>query len=102
MAEIDVVRPAVIVCLGDLAAQALLGPHIRVRHDRGRVFATPLAAAVVVTLHPAALLHDLDADTPGVEMQRFIDDLRVAKRALRKPPMKRRPVRPAATHRHAG
>jgi uracil-DNA glycosylase len=42
-AEIDVVRPLAIVCLGATAAQALLGPQFRVTKQRGEFVESPLA-----------------------------------------------------------
>src|SRR5512138_2791603 len=55
-AEIQVVRPRVIVALGATAAQSLLGPKFRVTEQRGRAIASPLAEAVVATVHPSAVL----------------------------------------------
>jgi uracil-DNA glycosylase len=56
-AELAIVRPRVLVCLGRTAAQALLGRDARVTELRGRLLRVPeLAMPVVVTLHPSAVL----------------------------------------------
>ena len=56
-AELELVRPRVLVCLGRIAAQALLGRDARVTELRGRLLRVPeLEMPVVVTLHPAAVL----------------------------------------------
>lgn len=74
-AELEVVKPKVVVCLGATAAQALLGKKFRVTPGRGKVFASPLAARVMATVHPSSILRAPD-ETRHLEMHRFIDDMR--------------------------
>jgi uracil-DNA glycosylase len=74
-AEIGLVKPKVIVCLGATAAQTLLGPKFRVTKDRGRPIDSPLAPFVVATIHPSAILRALDEETRHREMRLFIEDL---------------------------
>jgi len=76
--EIELVKPRVLVCLGATAAQALLGRQFRVTKDRGRAIPSNLAPSVLATIHPSAILRSPDAETRHAEMQRFIEDLRVA------------------------
>jgi DNA polymerase len=73
-AEIAVVKPKVIVCLGATAAQTLLGKQFRVSRQRGEFIESPLAP-VMATVHPSSILRAPDEQTRLVEMQRFIDDL---------------------------
>lgn len=61
-AEIDRVKPSVIVCLGSTASQALIGAHVRIQRDRGKTFPTAWAPHVMVTYHPSAVLR---ADDPS-------------------------------------
>jgi uracil-DNA glycosylase family protein len=80
-AEIERVRPKVVVCLGATAAQALLGPQFRVTRDRGTFVESPLAPAVTATVHPSSILRD--PETRAAEFPRFVDDLRkVAQRIV--------------------
>jgi uracil-DNA glycosylase len=74
-AEIALVKPKVIVCLGATAAQTLLGPKFRVTKDRGRPIESPLATYVVATIHPSAILRAPDDETRHREMRLFIEDL---------------------------
>jgi DNA polymerase len=74
-AEIALVKPKVIVCLGATAAQTLLGPKFRVTKDRGRPIESPLAPFVVATIHPSAILRAPDGETRHREMRLFIEDL---------------------------
>src|SRR5262249_55082493 len=50
-AEIEVLHPQVIVCLGATAAQALLGREFKVSTQRGVWVPSPLAPYVMATLH---------------------------------------------------
>jgi uracil-DNA glycosylase len=55
-AELAVVRPQALVLLGATAAQALLGPQIRIGRDRGRPQESELAELVTLTAHPSSIL----------------------------------------------
>ena len=82
-AELDRIKPDVLVCLGATAAQALLGRNFRVSLQRGQWIESPLAPYVMATVHPSAILRALDDDTRHDEMARFIDDLRKIAQLLR-------------------
>ncbi|OBA62471.1 uracil-DNA glycosylase [Mycobacterium sp. 1100029.7] len=85
IAEIEALRPQVIVCLGATAAQSLLGAAFRVSVQRGEVLALPPSVgapgpAVVATVHPSAVLRDR-SDRHDEVYQAFVDDLRSARSA---------------------
>jgi uracil-DNA glycosylase len=73
-AELAVVRPAALVCLGATAAQALLGSHIRIGRDRGQPIESDLAELVTLTTHPSAILRADDEDRE-LAMEQFVADL---------------------------
>jgi uracil-DNA glycosylase family protein len=80
-AELEVVKPKVMVCLGATAAQALLGSGFRVTRDRGKLVETDLAPVATGTVHPSSILRIDDEDERRVARDEFTDDLReVAKR----------------------
>jgi DNA polymerase len=81
-AELEVVRPLVLVCLGATAAQALLGKQFRVTADRGKWIESPLAPYVMATVHPSSILRSPNAETRHADMARFVADLRPVARAL--------------------
>jgi len=81
-AELEVVAPQVLVCLGATAARALLGPSVRVTKDRGRPLETELAAVAFATVHPSSILRAPDEQSRRRERALFVDDLRVAAAAL--------------------
>jgi uracil-DNA glycosylase family protein len=83
-AEIEVIRPDVIVCLGATAAQALLGRQFKVTAQRGQWIPSPMAPFVMATVHPSSLLRAPDDETRRLEMRRFIADLKHVHEALEK------------------
>lgn len=76
-AELALVRPRVLVCLGATAAQALVGRHVRVTQDRGRPLDSPLAPFVLATVHPSSLLRAPDEAARREGYDAFVADLRV-------------------------
>lgn len=75
-AEINLVKPNVIVCLGATAAQALLGSKFKVSKQRGQFIESTLAPYIMATVHPSSILRAPDEETRHVEKRRFIDDLK--------------------------
>jgi uracil-DNA glycosylase len=71
-AELAVLKPRVLVCLGATAAQALLGRDFRVSRQRGEVVDSPLAPKAIATVHPSSILRAEDRDT---QFREFVRDL---------------------------
>jgi uracil-DNA glycosylase family protein len=61
-AELDVVDPEVLVCLGATAVKAVIGTKARVMKDHGRFVESKLGRTAVPTLHPSAILRADDED----------------------------------------
>ena len=83
-AELRVVDPRLIVCLGATAAKALLGNDFRVTQQRGQVLdlATPVGVRpVLATAHPSSVLRATDDDR-DTAYDSLVADLRVARHAL--------------------
>jgi uracil-DNA glycosylase family protein len=80
-AELRVVRPGLLVCLGATAAQAIFGPTFRVTRDRGKVLKSELAPKVLATVHPSSLLRQPDEESREREYKLFVADLRTALKA---------------------
>jgi len=83
-AEIALVKPKVIVCLGATAAQALLGPTFRVLKQRGQFIESTLSPYIMTTVHPSSILRAPDDETRHAEKRRFIDDLKKVARVISK------------------
>jgi DNA polymerase len=75
-AELDLVKPVVLVCLGATAAQALLGAKFRVTKQRGEWVAARWAPSVMATVHPSAILRAPDDAARHAEMDHFVADLK--------------------------
>ena len=74
-AELELIKPIVVVCLGATAAQSLLGRDFRVTQRRGEIFETDFAPHVMATVHPSSILRAPDSETRAEELRRFVDDL---------------------------
>jgi uracil-DNA glycosylase len=81
-AELAVIRPAAVVCLGATAAQALLGRTFKVTQHRGEVMRAAFAPLVMATVHPSSILRAPDDEARRAELERFVADLRVLRDAL--------------------
>ncbi len=89
VAELNVLQPEVLVCLGATAAKALFGSSFRITRERGTLLPAPDlegvrwaggdAPAVVATVHPSAILR---SDDRAAMYGGFLSDMRVAAEAL--------------------
>lgn len=84
-AELRVVRPKILVCLGATAAQALLGKQFRVSDQRGQLIESSLAPMATATVHPSSILRAPDEDSRRAQMKEFVRDLRGVAKLLRSP-----------------
>jgi uracil-DNA glycosylase len=77
-AELELLRPKVIVALGATAAQSLLGKSFRVTQQRGEAIASPpLAEWIVATVHPSSIIRQRDDAARHAEREAFVRDLSV-------------------------
>jgi uracil-DNA glycosylase family protein len=81
-AELRVVRPRVLVCLGAIAAKALLGSDFRVTRQRGQLLDSDLAAFVLATVHPSSVLRAPDQKARDAAFRALVDDLAKVTEAL--------------------
>ncbi len=81
-AELEAVRPKVLVCLGATAAQALLGRSFKVTESRGAFRQSALAPYVLATVHPSSLLRAPDEERRRRDYARFVADLKKAAEPL--------------------
>jgi uracil-DNA glycosylase family 4 len=83
-AEMEAVKPELVVALGAVAAKVLLGAEFRITHDHGKPLKGPDRTTVVATPHPASILRRRGGD----RQQAFDDlvaDLTVARQLLNQP-----------------
>ncbi len=75
-AELDVVKPEVIILLGATAAQAILGNAFRLTQHRGEFMPSDIAPLVTATVHPSAPLRAPDDESRRREIAAFIADIK--------------------------
>jgi len=83
-AELEAIKPELLVLLGATAAQSLMGTQFRITKNRGQPMETEWAPWTMATYHPSALLRSIDQ--PGGEQLRadFLSDLRLVAKKLAK------------------
>ena len=81
-AEIRVVKPRAIICLGSTAAQAVISPKFRVSVQRGEFVKSELAEYVTATVHPSSILRAPTDEARRMERERFVNDLKKIRAAL--------------------
>jgi uracil-DNA glycosylase len=81
-AELELVRPQILVCLGATAAQNLLGKDFRITKMRGKWIESPLAERVIATYHPSAVLRAPDDETRARQYEELVLDLKTAAQML--------------------
>jgi len=84
-AELALVAPRIVVCLGATAAQALMGPAFRITRDHGRFFETAWAPWLTATIHPSAVLRMPDEEKRRQAYDELVADLSRVARRLEEP-----------------
>jgi len=75
-AEMAVIQPQIIVCLGATATQAVLGRAYRLTRERGKFVSHRWAPQVTATVHPSAILRAPDDAQRHAAFEEFVADLR--------------------------
>jgi DNA polymerase len=79
-AELQVVKPRVVVLLGATAAQALFGSKFRITRDRGKLLEHAMAPVAIATFHPSAILRAPDEAARAAGRAALLQDLQLAAR----------------------
>jgi uracil-DNA glycosylase len=82
-AELRAVKPAVLVCLGATAAQSVMGSSFKLMQQRGQILSSAVAAQVVATIHPSAVLRAPDSEGRRDAYNMLVADLKVVAKALK-------------------
>jgi DNA polymerase len=83
-AELQAVKPRILVCMGATAAHALLGKHVSVTRSHGQMVQSPHAPFAIATRHPSSIMRAPDAASRQWQMAEFINDLRQVAVAAKK------------------
>lgn len=79
-AEINLIQPQIIVCLGATAAQSIFGGTYRLTKERGQFVRNSWAPHVTSTVHPSAILRAPDEEQRHIEYEKFVADLKKVRR----------------------
>jgi uracil-DNA glycosylase family protein len=82
-AELELIRPKILVCLGATAAQALLGRSFRVSTQHGQFVPSELAEFVTATVHPSSILRARSSEEREAQLRSFVADLQKVSDVLR-------------------
>ena len=82
LAEVQLVQPEMIVCLGATAARAVLGKEHQLLKERGHFFPNSLAKLVTATVHPSAILRSRDEESRRESYAAFVRDLKAVRNKL--------------------
>jgi len=74
-AELNAIKPQVVVCMGATAAQSLGGRDVRIQRDRGKFLESPWAKRLLITTHPSALLRMPDRSEFAAQYSQLVSDL---------------------------
>ncbi len=80
-AELTLIEPEVLVCLGATAARAIFGDKFRITKDRGHFASTRWAAKTIATYHPSAVLRGETEAQQAELYAMLVEDLRKVARA---------------------
>jgi DNA polymerase len=81
-AEIETVKPELVVLLGATAAQAILGSSFRVSRQRGQFVESLMGPVLTATVHPSSILRAPDEAAREAEYEAFVKDLQAVAQAL--------------------
>jgi DNA polymerase len=80
-AELGLIEPEALVCLGATAAQSLIGRDFRITRQRGEWVQTEFCDHTLATWHPSAILRAPDRDRADEMRKELVKDLRKAAKA---------------------
>jgi DNA polymerase len=85
-AEINLIQPQILVCLGATAAQSIFGASYRLTKERGKFVRNSWAPHVTSTVHPSAILRAPDEAQRHLEYEQFVADLKKVRRLWKELP----------------
>lgn len=81
-AEMELIKPKVIVCLGATAAQSILGRNYRLTKEHGKFIEHEWAPRVAATLHPSAVLRAPESEQRHAAYRQLVADLKLVREQL--------------------
>ena len=82
-AEIEVLRPKLLVCMGAVAAQSVIGKAVPITQSRGKFLKSDLGPLTFITIHPSAMYRHPEKKEQEKEYRRFAEEMKLVGRKLR-------------------
>jgi uracil-DNA glycosylase len=82
-AEIQVLRPKLLVCMGATAAQSVIGKAVPITQSRGKFLKSDLGPLTFITIHPSAIYRHPEKKEQEKEYRRFAEEMKLVGRKLR-------------------
>jgi DNA polymerase len=86
-AELEMIRPKILVCLGASAAQSVFGKVMKVHESHGKVFQTSLSDYTIILPHPSVILRMPDLKEKERMLVQFLNDISDLKDLLEMKPL---------------
>ncbi|HEX9274288.1 MAG TPA: uracil-DNA glycosylase family protein, partial [Candidatus Binatia bacterium] len=81
-AELEVVRPKIVVCLGATAVQSVLGKPVLITKERGKFIESDSGRVTFITIHPSAIYRRREKDEQEKEYRRFASEMKQLRHKL--------------------
>ena len=81
-AELEVVKPKIVVCLGATAAQSVLARPVLITKERGKFIAADSDHIIFITIHPSAIYRHREKAEQEKEYRRFVSEIKRVQREL--------------------
>lgn len=84
LAETELVKPEIILCMGATASKSLIGHGFTLKKEHGKWFEGPFGARITSTYHPSAVLRSYAHDPDNDIYETIVRDLKKVRRAIEK------------------
>ena len=81
-AELDLIKPKILVCMGATAAQSVLRRPVPITQERGKFVKTDLAPITFMTIHPSEIYRHPEKEEQEKEYRRFAAEIKTVQRKL--------------------
>ena len=83
-AELEILRPEIIVCLGATAAQSIFGRPVPITKERGKFLPSELGPIAFITIHPSSIYRHPEKEEQEKEYRRFASEIKLVRRKLQR------------------
>ena len=82
-AELGVVGPKIVVCMGATAAQSVLSKPVLITKARGKFIESDSDRSIFITIHPSAIYRHREKEEQEKEYRRFVSEIKQVQRKLK-------------------